>query len=102
MTLLCDHTTLGSNRGNHGPVVGAPMAPHVAAPIHAQTAGMVTITAKTVTGNATEAAARVIVSKAITSATATMTAAAGKCAGGKPEISENKDDCKNDYGFAQH
>jgi hypothetical protein len=67
-----------------------------------QTAGAVRITAKAFTGSTNEAAAKVIASKAITSATAIMTAAAGKCAGGKPEFSENKDDCKNDYGFAQH
>jgi hypothetical protein len=67
-----------------------------------QTTSAVTVIAKAVSGNITEAAAKVTASKAITSVTATMTAAAGKRAGGKPETSENKEDCKNDYGFAEH
>jgi hypothetical protein len=60
------------------------------------------VTAEAVTSNTGEATAKVVASKAITSATLTMTAAAGKCAGAKHEISENKDDCKADYGFSQH
>ena len=105
MTLLCDHTTLGSNRGNHGPVVGAPVAPHIAVPRPAQsvmqTASAATVTAEAVTGNTTEAAAKVIAAKAITSATATVAAASGKCACGKPGASE-KDNCNNNHGLAQH
>jgi hypothetical protein len=79
------------------------MAPHIAAPISAesatQTARAVTVTAMAVTGNNSEAAAKVIAAKNITSATATMTAAAGKRAGRKPGTSEHKDNCKN-YGVA--
>jgi hypothetical protein len=82
------------------------VAPRIAVPTPTQsvrqTASAVRITAKAFTGSTTEAAAKVIASKAITSATATMTAAVGKCTSGKPEISENKDDRKNDYGFSQH
>ena len=82
------------------------MAPHVATLIAAesvtQTASAATVTAKAVTGNTTEGAAKVIAAKAISSATATIAAASGKCAGGKPGTSENKDNCKNNYGFAQH
>jgi len=50
----------------------------------------------------TEAVAKVIVAQAITSATATIIAAASKCAGGEPGTPENKGNCKNDQGFAQH
>jgi len=82
------------------------MAPHIAAliPVQSatQTAGAVTVTAKAVTANTTEAGAKVIATKAITSATATMAVASGKRAGGEPGTSESKDDCKNNYGFAQH
>jgi hypothetical protein len=82
------------------------VAPHIAAPIPAesatQTASAVGVTAKAVTGNTTEGAGKVIAAKAISCATATMAAASGKCAGGKPETSENKDNCKNNYDFAQH
>jgi hypothetical protein len=46
--------------------------------------------------------AKVIAAKTIIPATATITAAAGKCAGRKPGTSENKDNCKNNYGVAQH
>ncbi len=77
------------------------MAPHIAAPIPVesatQTARAVTVTAKAVTEITAEGAA-----KAIACATATMTAAAGKCAGGKPGTSENKDNCKKSYRIAQH
>jgi hypothetical protein len=59
-------------------------------------------TASAVTGNTAEAAAKVIAAKAIISATATMAAALGKCTGGKPGTSENKDNCRNNYGFTQH
>jgi hypothetical protein len=48
------------------------------------------------------ASAVTITAKAVTSATATMATASGKCAGGKPGTSENEDNCKNNYGFAQH
>ena len=79
------------------------MAPHIAALIPVQsatrTAGAVTVTAKAVTGNTTEGAAKVIAAKAISSATASIAAASGKCAGRKPGTSENKDNCKNNYGF---
>jgi hypothetical protein len=44
----------------------------------------------------------VIATKAIASATATITAAAGERAGGQARTSENKDDSKNNYGVAQH
>ena len=95
-----------SNRGNHGPIIGAPVTPHIAACVAAesatQTAGTVTVTTIAVTGSTTEAAAEVIATKTITSATATITAAAGKCAGGKPRTSENKNNSKNNYGVAQH
>jgi hypothetical protein len=50
-----------------------------------------------VTGSTNEAAAKVIAAKTITT-----TIAAGKCAGGKPGTSENKDNCKNRYGVAQN
>src|SRR6267378_1391433 len=77
-----------SNRRNHRPIIGAPVAPHIAAPVPTesatQTAGAVTVTAMAVTGSTTEAAA------------------AGKCAGGKPGTSEKKDNCKNSDGVAQH
>jgi hypothetical protein len=80
------------------------VTPQIATPTQSamQTTSAVTVTAKAVTGNATEVAPEVIASKAIISATATMTAVAGKCASGKSEIPENNDDCKNDGGFAQH
>jgi hypothetical protein len=42
----------------------------------------------------------VIAAKTITSATASMTATAGKCAGGKPGTSENKENCKYNFGVA--
>src|SRR5258705_13000102 len=91
-----------SNRGNHGPIVGAPVAPHIAACVPAEsatpTAGAVTVTTIAVTGSSTEAAAKVNATKTITSATATITAP-GECAGG---TSENKSNSKNNYGFAQH
>jgi hypothetical protein len=93
-----------SSHGNHGPIVGAPVAPHIAANVPAesatQTAGAVTVTAMAVTGSTTEAAAQVIAAKTITSTTAAVTVAAGRCAGGKPGTSENKDNCKNNYGVA--
>jgi len=80
------------------------VAPHIAAPVPAEsateTAGAGTVTAIAVIGSTTEAAAKVIAAKTITSAT--VTAAAGECAGGKPGTSENKDDCKNKFGVAQH
>ena len=44
--------------------------------------------------------ANVIAAKTI--AIATVTAAVGKCAGGKSSTSNNNDNCKNIYGFAQH
>jgi hypothetical protein len=52
-----------------------------------------------VTWSITEAAAKVIALKSITT---TKTGAAGKRAGGKPGTSENKDNRKNSYGVAQH
>jgi hypothetical protein len=52
-----------------------------------------------VTGSTTEAAAKVIAAKTVTT---TITGAAGKCAGGKPGTSEKKDNCKNSDGVAQH
>jgi hypothetical protein len=101
-TLLFDRPW--SIRGNHRPIVGAPVAPHIAAPVTAesptQTAGAVTVTAMAVTWSVTVAAAKVIAVKSIT--TPTITGAAGKCAGGKPGTSEKKDNCKNSDGVAQH
>jgi uncharacterized low-complexity protein len=82
------------------------VAPRIAAAVPAEsatpTAGAVTVTTIAVTGSTTEAAAEVIITKTITSATATKTAAAGECAGGKPRTSESKDNSKNNYGVAQH
>ena len=74
------------------------MTPHVAARVPVDSAAQPD---GAVTGSAA-GAAELIAAKTITSATVTMTAAAGKCAGGKPGTSENKDNCKNNYGFAQH
>src|SRR6266851_4977366 len=81
-----------SNHRNHRPIVGAPVAPQIAA----------SVPAIALTRNAPKAAAKVIAANTITSATATITAAAGKCAGGKLGTSENKDNCKNNDGAAQH
>jgi hypothetical protein len=53
-----------------------------------------------VTGSTNEAAAKAIAAKTIT--TSTITGAAGKCVGGKPGTSENKDNSKNSHGVAQH
>jgi hypothetical protein len=61
-----------------------------------------TVTAIAVTGSTTKAAAKVIATKTITSATVTLSAAAGKCGGGTPGTSENKDNCNNNSGVAQH
>jgi hypothetical protein len=95
-----------SNHRNHGPIVDPPVAPHIAAPIPAesatQIAGAVAETAIGVTRSTTEAAAKVIPAKTITSATATIIAAASKCAGGKPGTSEHKENSKNNYDVAQH
>jgi hypothetical protein len=94
------------NIRNHRPIVAVPVPPHIAAPVPlgsaTQTAGAVTVASIAVTRSPSEAAANVIVTRTIASATATMIAAAGKCAGGKPGTSENKDNCKNNYGIAQH
>jgi hypothetical protein len=93
-----------SNHGKHGSIVGAPVAPHIAALVPAESAmeaaGAVIVTAIAVTGSSTEAAAKVIATKSVTSATATITAVAGKCAGGEPGTSENKENSKNRYGVA--
>jgi hypothetical protein len=83
------------------------MAPNITAPVSAEsatrTAGVATVTAVAFTGSNSVAAAKVIAAKNFTFATAaTITAAAGKCAGGKPGASENKDNCKNNYGAARH
>jgi hypothetical protein len=80
------------------------MAPNITAPVSAEsatrTAGVVTVTAVAFTGSNSVAVAKVIAAKNFTFATATATA--GKCAGGKPGASENKDNCKNNYGAARH
>jgi len=59
-------------RRNHGPIVGARAAPHIAAPVSdrsaMQTAGAVTVTAMTVTWSTT--AAKVMAAKPVTSANA--------------------------------
>jgi hypothetical protein len=60
----------------------------------------VTVTAMAVTWSITEGAAKMIAVKTITMTTITGTA--GKCAGGKPGTSEDKDNRKNSYGVAQH
>jgi hypothetical protein len=95
-----------SNHRNHGPIVGPPVAPHIAAPVPAesatQTAGAVAATAIGVIRGTTEGAAKVIAAKTITSATAAIVAAAGKCAGGKPGTSEHKENSENNYDVAQH
>jgi len=79
------------------------MAPHVAAPIPAesttQTAGAVTVTAIAVMASITEAAAKVMVAKMITT---TMADAASKRAAGNPATSEDKEDCNNNCGGARH
>ncbi|WP_172842060.1 hypothetical protein [Bradyrhizobium lablabi] len=62
--------------------------------------GPAIVTAMAVTGTISDDAAKVIAAKTI--ATATETAAAGKCARGKSGTSENKDNCENIYGVAQH
>jgi hypothetical protein len=81
------------------------VTPHIAALIATesatQTASAVTVTAKAVTGNTTEGAAKVIAAKAVTCATASVAAVSGKCAG-KPGTFENKDNRKNNCGFARH
>ena len=80
------------------------MAPHIAAPVPTesttQTAGAVTVTAIAVMGSITEAAAKVIVAKMVT--TPTMAVAASKRAGGNPGTSENKENCNNNCGGARH
>jgi hypothetical protein len=72
-----------SNRGNHGPIVSAPVAPHIAGPVPAgfatQTVSAVTVTAIAVTGSTTEAAANVIAAKTITSATVAPVSSASEC-----------------------
>ena len=55
-----------------------------------QTASAVAVTAKAVTGNTTEAAAKMIGVKTTTSASATMTAAAGKCVVSAPKTAATK------------
>src|SRR5882724_5792693 len=89
---------------NHGPIVGAPVAPHIVAPVPAESTTQTTgaVIAIAVAGSTTEAAAQMIAAKPIRSATAVITAAAGKCAGGKPGTSEKKDDGKNNYGATRH
>jgi len=103
--LLSQHTIVydypGSNRGNHGPIVGTPVAPHIAAAIPeksaTQTAGVVTVTAMAVTGSTTERPSKVTAAKNITPTTGTITTAARKCG-----ASDSKNNCKSDYGVAQH
>jgi hypothetical protein len=73
------------------------MAPHIAAPVPAESA---TQAASPVTGSTTEAAPNVIAAKTIT--TTTVTAAAGKCAGRQPGTSENKNNCENNDGVAHY
>jgi membrane peptidoglycan carboxypeptidase len=51
-----------------------------------------------ITGSTTKA----IAANINTRATGTIAAVAGKCAGGKTGASENKENCKNDWGVAQH
>jgi hypothetical protein len=105
-TLDCRDRPSSKNIRNHRPIVAAPVPPHIAAPVPlgsaTQTAGAVTVTSIAVTRSPTEAAANVIVRRTIASATATMSAASGKCAGGKPGTSESKENCKNNDGIAQH
>jgi hypothetical protein len=72
------------------------MAPHITAPVPAQTANAITMTAMAVTWSGNEAAARMIGMKALFEASATV----GECAIGQPGTSESKDNCKNNYGIA--
>jgi hypothetical protein len=91
-----------SNRGNQAHN-SRPSGPDIAAPVTAesatQTAGAVTVTATAVTWSITEAAAKVIAVKTIAT---TITGTAGKCAGGTPGTSEDKDNRKNSYDVPQH
>jgi hypothetical protein len=70
------------------------MTPYVTGPVigetATQTSGVAFVIAMATTEFTTEAAAKVIVAKAVTFATSTITAVAGKCAGGKPGNSESK------------
>jgi hypothetical protein len=95
----------GSNCVDHGPVVGTPVTPHIAAPVPVdsatQTDGAITITAVGVMGSTSETAANVIAAKMINTP-ASMTAPTGKCRGGKPATSENKENCKNAHSAANH
>jgi hypothetical protein len=79
------------------------VAPYITAPEPAEfatrAAGVVGVAAIPQAG---EAAANVIVAKTIASAAASITAAAGMRAGGKPGTSDNKQDRKNCRGVAQH
>jgi hypothetical protein len=86
---------------NHGSVIGAPVAPHVAGlePVEAapQTAEAATVTRVTVAGRtATEAARKGIAAETeIAAPIAAVTAAARKRRGGKLGTSENEGNCKN-------
>jgi len=102
--------------GNHGPVIGPPVAPHVATLVpvvlvetttQAADAAPETLIAIAiaVTDGTTipEGAGKVIAAETTScEAATTMTAAAGKCAGGKRGTTENKGNCKNNHGPAQH
>jgi hypothetical protein len=76
------------------------MAPHITAPVPAdsatQIANAITMTAMAVTWTGNEAAARMIGMKAFFEASATV----GECAIGQPGTSESKDNCKYNYGIA--
>ena len=76
------------------------MAPHVTAPVPAEsatkTAIAVTVTAMAVTWSSNGAIAKMIARKAIAAASATI----GECGIGQPGTSDSKDNCKNNYGIA--
>src|ERR1700681_1928938 len=75
---------VGSNRWNHRPVIGPPVAPHIGAPVAVETAMQATDAA--IGATTAEAAGHVI---------AAATAAAGQCARGQPEASETERNDKN-------
>jgi hypothetical protein len=76
------------------------MAPHVTAPVPAEsatkTAIVVTVIAMAVIWSCNEATTKMIARKAIAAASATI----GECGIGQPGTSESKDNCKNNYAIA--
>ena len=76
------------------------MAPHITARVPAesatQTSSAAIVTTMAVTCSNTEVAAGMTIRKNTASATI------GECGIGRPGTSEGKDNCKNNYGIAQH